>query len=131
MGRLYSTFLSYLSPNFSFGGPIPLSLHRWSEIWRGEGDFRSPTPRQNLPHRCNLSPLRGKKHWNRPLSNSNNRRFALRAVLPVNKCCIKKGHAPCTYTYRIVHRRFHWQVRSSTLLAGHSARSQSAPFTPS
>jgi len=36
-------------------------------------------------HRCNVSPLRGEKPQNRPLSNLNNRRFALRAMLPVNE----------------------------------------------
>jgi len=35
------------------------------------------------PHRCNVSPLRGEKRQNRPLSNLNNRRFALCAMLPV------------------------------------------------
>jgi len=35
------------------------------------------------PHRCNVSPLRGEKPQNRPLSKLNNRRFALRAMLPV------------------------------------------------
>jgi len=37
------------------------------------------------PHRCNMSPLWGEKPQNRPLSNLNNRRFALRAMLPVNE----------------------------------------------
>jgi len=37
------------------------------------------------PHRCNVSPLRGESPHNRPLSKLNNRRFALRAMLPVNK----------------------------------------------
>jgi len=37
------------------------------------------------PHRRNVSPLRGEKPQNRPLSKLNNRRFALRAMLPVNK----------------------------------------------
>ena len=35
------------------------------------------------PHRCNVSPLRGEKPQNRPLSKRNNGRFALRAMLPV------------------------------------------------
>ena len=36
MGRLYSTFWSNLSKNFSFGAPIPESLHRlgWNLAWR-------------------------------------------------------------------------------------------------
>ena len=36
------------------------------------------------PHRCNVSPLRSDKPQNRPLSKLNNRRFALREMLPVN-----------------------------------------------
>jgi len=35
------------------------------------------------PHWCNVLPLRGEKRQNWPLSNLNNRRFALRAMLPV------------------------------------------------
>ena len=64
------------------------------EIWHGEhggGDRRSPTPRspptwspcQISPHRCNVSPLRGEKPQNWPLSKLNTGRFALRAMLPV------------------------------------------------
>jgi len=30
-GRLYARFRSNLSKNFNFGGPTPLSLHRWGE----------------------------------------------------------------------------------------------------
>ena len=37
------------------------------------------------PHRCNVSPLRGEKPQNRPLSKLNTGRFALRAMLPVMK----------------------------------------------
>ena len=36
------------------------------------------------PHRCNVSPLRGEKPQNWPLSKLNTGRFALRAMLPVN-----------------------------------------------
>ena len=37
-GRLYCRFSSNLSKNFSFGGPTPLSLHRWgwNLAWRRE-----------------------------------------------------------------------------------------------
>jgi len=35
------------------------------------------------PHRCKVSPLRGEKPQNRPLSQLNTGRFALRAMLPV------------------------------------------------
>jgi len=36
-------------------------------------------------HRCNVSILRGEKPQNQPLSNLNNRRFALRAMMLVKK----------------------------------------------
>jgi len=36
-------------------------------------------------NRCNVSPLRGEKPQNRPLSKFNTGRFALRAMLPVKK----------------------------------------------
>jgi len=67
--------------NVSFGNPIPLSLHRWGEIWQGGGDLQSPPPLLRAkfhPHRCNVSPLRGDKPQNRPLSNLNTG-----AMLPV------------------------------------------------
>jgi len=35
------------------------------------------------PHRCNVSPLQGVKPQNRPLSNLNTGKLALRAMLPV------------------------------------------------
>jgi len=37
------------------------------------------------PYRCNVSPLRGEKPQNRPLSKLNTGRFALREMLPVKK----------------------------------------------
>jgi len=40
-------------------------------------------PSQISPHRCNMSPLRGEKPQNRPLSKLNTGRLALRAMLPV------------------------------------------------
>jgi len=39
------------------------------------------------PHRFNVSPLRGEKPQNRPLSKLNTGRFALRAMLPVIRPC--------------------------------------------
>ena len=71
--RLYSTFWSNLSKNFSFEGPTPLSLHQWgwNLAWR------------RGPHRCNVSPLRGEKPQNRHVSKLNTGRIALRAMLPV------------------------------------------------
>jgi len=47
------------------------------------------------PHRCNVSPLRGENLQNRPLSKLNNRRFALHAMLPVNKIKARSVR-PCT-----------------------------------
>jgi len=49
-----------------------------------EGTFGALLRAKFHPHRCNVSPLRGEKPQNRPLSKVNNRRFALRAMLPVN-----------------------------------------------
>jgi len=39
---------------------------------------------QISPHWRNVSPLRGEKPQNRPLSNLNNPHFALRTMLPAN-----------------------------------------------
>ena len=55
------------------------------EIWHGglRAKFH--------PHRCNVSSLRGENPQNRPLSKLNNRRFALRAMLPVNHQAVCKA----------------------------------------
>ena len=55
------------------------------EIWQGGGTFGPPLHAKFHPHRCNVSPLRGEKPQNRPLSKLNTGRFALRAMLPVIK----------------------------------------------
>jgi len=47
------------------------------------------------PNRCNVSPLRGEKPQNWPLSKLNTGRFALRAMLPV-----------INRTHRIKHRQY-------------------------
>jgi len=52
--------------------------------------WRSPPPCQISPHRCNVSPLRGEKPQNRPLSKLNTGRFALRAMLPVKTPRVSK-----------------------------------------
>ena len=78
-GRLYSTFRSNLSKNFNIGGPTPLWLLRWGVKFGTEPLLRA----KFHPHRCNVSPLRGEKAQNRPLSKLNTGRFALRAMLPV------------------------------------------------
>jgi len=46
---------------------------------------RSPPRAKFHPHRCNVSPLRGEKPQNRPLSKLNTGRFALLAMLPVTR----------------------------------------------
>jgi len=51
------------------------------EIWHGGGDLLRA---KFHPHRYNVSPLWGENPQNRPLNKLNNRRFALRAMLPVN-----------------------------------------------
>jgi len=48
-----------------------------------EGTFGPLLHAKFHPHRCNVSPLRGKKPQNRPLSKLNTGRFVLRAMLPV------------------------------------------------
>ena len=48
-----------------------------------EGTFGPLLSAKFHPHRCNVSPLRGEKPQNRPLSKLNTGRFALRAMLPV------------------------------------------------
>ena len=49
-----------------------------------EGTFGPLLHAKFHPYRCNVSPLRGEKPQNRPLSKLNTGRFALRAMLPVN-----------------------------------------------
>ena len=48
-----------------------------------EGTFGRLFHAKFHPHRCNVSPLRGEKPQNWPLSKLNTGRFALRAMLPV------------------------------------------------
>jgi len=62
-------YIPKFGKSFSFGGPIPLSLHRWG--W----NLARRTPRllrvKCHPHRCNVSHLRGENPQNCPLSNLN------------------------------------------------------------
>jgi len=74
----YSRFRSNVSKNFNFGGPTPLSLHRWG--WNLAGPLLHA---KFHPHWCNVSPLQGEKPQNWPLSKLNTGRFVLRAMLPV------------------------------------------------
>ena len=48
-----------------------------------EGTFGPLLHAKFHPHRCNVSPMRGEKPQNWPLSKLNTGRFALRAMLPV------------------------------------------------
>ena len=82
-GAFIFHILSNLSTNFSFGGPIPLSLHRWGEIWHGVGGEGPLFHAKFHPHRGNVSPLRGEKPHNMPLNKTKYRRVALREMLPV------------------------------------------------
>jgi len=50
-----------------------------------EGTFGPLLLAKFHPHRCNVSPLRGEKPQNQPLSKRNTGRFALCAMLPVKK----------------------------------------------
>jgi len=62
------------------------------------------------PHRCKVSPLQGEKSENRPLSNLNNWRFVLRAMLPVNK--LQKTARQCSQLFSVIST-----VRYSTQLS--------------
>jgi len=76
----YNVFSGTLNPTH-FTSPTPLLLHRWgwNLAWR-----RGPLLHAKFyPHQCNVSPLRGEKPHNRPLSKLNTGRFALHAMLPV------------------------------------------------
>ena len=65
-GRLYSTFWSNLSTNFSFWGPTLCRCTDGGELCHG------PVLLSKFhPHRCNVSPLRGEKPQNRPPSKLN------------------------------------------------------------
>ena len=52
------------------------------------------------PHRCNVSPLRGEKPQNRPLSKLNTGRFALRAMLPVTNVKRYQTHYRWQYFFQ-------------------------------
>jgi len=52
-----------------------------------EGTFGPLLHAKFHPNRCNVSPLRGEKPQNRPLSKFNTGSFALRAMLPVKTFC--------------------------------------------
>jgi len=63
-----------------------------------EGTFGPLLHAKFHPHRCNVSPLRGEKPQNRPLSKLNTGRFALRAMLPVTR------HRASTSMYSLTFR---------------------------
>ena len=125
-GRLYSTFWSNLSKNFSFGGLHPCRCTDGGEIWHGEGNLlrakfhphwrnvstlrwgwnlawsRGPSPCQISPHRCNVSLLRREKPQNRPVSKLNTGRLALRAMLPVIMVNIAFSEFTETFIYLFI-----------------------------
>jgi len=61
-----------------------------------EGTFGPLLHAKFHPHRCNVSPLRGEKPQNWPLSKLNTGRFALRAMLPVMRIS-SGGHFEIQY----------------------------------
>ena len=71
-----------------------------------EGNFGPLLHAKLHSHRCNVSPLRGEKLPNRPLSKLNTGRLALRAMLPVMTLTDLQGHSPIqrriSYTYASV-----------------------------
>jgi len=81
---VYIPHFAQISVKMSVLGVLyPYCCTDGSDIWHGGGDHA-----KFHPHRCNvsqLSPLWGEKAQNRPLSNLNNRHYALHAMLPVNK----------------------------------------------
>ena len=70
-------------------------------------------PSKFHPHRCNVSPLRGDKPQNRPLTKLNTGRFALRAMLPVMNihvtACVQSVHH---HTHDLRRWR-HWSIAAS------------------
>ena len=73
------------------------------------------------PHRCNVSPLRGEKPQNRPLSKRNTGRFALSAMLPVKKTFdgfewekVAVVHARSTFALRHIRRHYKmWDLNNT------------------
>ena len=63
---------------FSFGSSHPHPCNQGSR-----GVDRATSPRQMSPHRCKVSPIRGKKTQNRTLSNRNT--GAVRSAMPTVK----------------------------------------------
>jgi len=56
------------------------------------------------PYRCNMSPLRGEKPQNRPLSKLNTGRLALRAMLPV-MTQLKRGQNSDPFKYNTTRQK--------------------------
>ena len=82
----------------------------WVKFGTEEGTFGPLLRARFHPHRCNVSPLRGENLQNRPLSKLlNNRRFALRAMLPVknplrNTGVIVKNKVACFMPHGVYRR---------------------------
>jgi len=80
--RPCGAFIFHILVKIAFlGGPTPLLLHRWGEIWHGVGDPSSCLI--SPPSVQRIAPGGGERTQNRPLSKLNTGRLALRAMLPV------------------------------------------------
>jgi len=68
-----------------------------------EGTFGPLLHGKFHPHRCNVSPLRGEKPQNWPLSKLNTGRFALCAMLPVTRIsCHWQTRTACCITANVL-----------------------------
>ena len=79
-----TTFWSNFSKKFSFGGPIPLSLHWWESNLAWRRGLRSPCPCQISPPSVQHVAPAGRKTSKSASEYLKYRRFALRAMLTVN-----------------------------------------------
>ena len=80
------------------------------------------------PHRCNVSPLRGEKPQNRPLSKLNTGRFALRAMLPVNMSHVNNW-PNCTRLGWMPRRFYTWEMETSAeILQNQNAHKELQPI---
>ena len=82
-----------------------------------EGTFGPLLHAKFHPHRCNVSPLRGEKPKNWPLSKLNTGRFALRAMLPV-KIALNAVRLPKFEPVIVVAEKDHGKRFTATFRAG-------------
>jgi len=81
VGRLYSTFRPNLIKSSILGSYTLVVAPMGVKFGTEEGTFGSLLHAKFHPHRCKVSPLRGEKPQNRPLSKLNAGGLALRAML--------------------------------------------------